>query len=179
MLVNVGNRTMTAKVLLTEQQISERTTELAAQINNDHPKGETLVVLIVLHGAILFAADLVRKLNMPTQIETTRLKSYAGTVSSGTVSLAIPVPDSVAGKNVLIIEDIIDSGRSLNFLVPKVKDAGAKLVRVATLLDKPEAHETEITADYVGFYIGKNFVIGYGLDLDGAYRNLPYIAELV
>jgi hypoxanthine phosphoribosyltransferase len=178
MLVKVGNRDMTANVLLSEEQIRDRTAELAAQINANHPKGEPLVILIVLHGAILFAADLVRKLSMPTQIETTRLKSYVGTVSSGEITLAIPVPAAVAGKHVLIVEDIIDSGRSLSFLVPKVHEAGAKSIRIAALLDKPEAHETETTADYVGFSIGKNFVIGYGLDLDGEYRNLPYIAEL-
>lgn len=179
MLVKVGDRDMTAKVLLSEEQIQKRTAELAHEINAAYPKNEPLVVLIVLHGAILFAADLVRKLSMPTLIETTRLKSYVGTQSSGNITLAIPVPSSLSGKNVLIVEDIIDSGRSLSFLVPKVKESGAKSVRVATLLDKPEAHETETTADYVGFSIGRNFVIGYGLDLDGAYRNLPYIAELV
>jgi hypoxanthine phosphoribosyltransferase len=179
MIVKVGNRDMTAKVLLSEDQIRVRTAELAEEINKAHPKGEPLVILIVLHGAILFAADLVRKLKMPTHIETTRLKSYVGTKSTGEISLVTPVPSSVAGKHVLVVEDIIDSGRSLHFLLPKVKEAGAKSVRIATLLDKPDAHETETKADYVGFSIGRNFVIGYGLDLDGEYRNLPYSAELV
>jgi hypoxanthine phosphoribosyltransferase len=179
MQIEVNGKFMTAQPLLSEEAIRHRVGLLAEQINHEHPENETLVILIVLHGAILFAADLVRGLKIPTLIETTRLKSYEGTQSTGKIELVTPIPKSIAGKHVLIVEDIIDSGRSLAFLLPKVKEAGAKSVRVAALLDKPEAHETNLKADYIGFEIGKHFVIGYGLDLDGKFRNLPYIAELV
>lgn len=179
MKIDVHGKSMTAKLMLSTEQIQARVNELSQQINNDYPADEPLVVLIVLHGAILFAADLVRGLNMPTVIETTRLRSYEGTQSTGHIELVTPIPPGISGKQVLIVEDIIDSGRSIAFLLPKVKEAGAKSIKIAALLDKPEAHESLIKADYAGFEIGKHFVIGYGLDLDGRFRNLPYIAELV
>jgi hypoxanthine phosphoribosyltransferase len=177
--IDVNGKTMTARLMLSAEAIHTRVQQLAQQINNDYPKDEPLVVLIVLHGAILFAADLVRGLSMPTVIETTRLKSYEGTQSSGHIELVTAIPSGIHGKQVLIVEDIIDSGRSIAFLLPKVKEAGAKSIRIAALLDKPDAHESSVKADYAGFEIGKHFVIGYGLDLDGRFRNLPYIAELV
>jgi hypoxanthine phosphoribosyltransferase len=108
-----------------------------------------------------------------------RIKSYQGTRSTGKIELLSQLPERLAGRHVLIVEDIIDSGRSIAFLREELRALGVASLRVAALLDKPEAHEESIQADYVGFQIGRNFVIGYGLDLDGNYRNLPYVAEVV
>lgn len=178
--IRVGDRDMSVSPLFTESQIKARVGELSAEISRDHGSSEPLVILVVLHGALLFAADLVRGLTMPTEIETVRLRSYHGTQSSGTVEVVGGLPD-LAGKSVLIVEDIIDTGKSIATLKERIAtlgEGGPKSVRIAALLDKPEAHDPSLRPDYTGFSIGRNFVIGYGLDLDGRYRNLPYIAEL-
>lgn len=177
--IQVENVNYQVKVLFTEAELKQRIDILAQKINTQYSAEEPLVILVILHGALLFAADLVRGLTMPTEIESVRLKSYHGTQSTGKVELVGAIPPGIRGKNVLLVEDIVDSGRSLSFLIPKLKDEGAKSVKVATLLDKPSAHQVPITPEFIGFSIGKNFVIGYGLDLDGRYRNLPYVAELV
>ena len=179
MKLDVGGTSMEVRVLFTEKEIKNRVEALAAQINCDFGNSDLVVVLVVLHGALLFAADLVRGLSMPTHIESVRLRSYVGTQSTGKVELVSALPQNLKNAHVLVIEDIIDSGRSMEFLLAQLQNSGAKTVRVATLLDKPDAHEVPLKADYVGFSIGRNFVIGYGLDLDGKYRNLPYVAELV
>ena len=179
MKLDVCGASMEVRVLFTEKEIRNRVETLAAQINRDYGSNEVVVVLLVLHGALLFAADLVRGLSMPTHIESVRLKSYEGIHSTGKVELASSLPQNIRNAHILVVEDIIDSGRSMEFLLAQLKNSGAKSIRIATLLDKPEAHEVAVKADYVGFEIGKNFVIGYGLDLDGKYRNMPYVAELV
>ncbi|APJ05151.1 hypoxanthine phosphoribosyltransferase [Silvanigrella aquatica] len=174
----MNNNLMNVGVLFSELDIKERTKIIAQQINKDYGTNETLVVLIVLHGALIFGADLVRNLEMPTEIETIRIKSYEGTASTGKINLVTPLPTSLAGKHVLIVEDIVDTGRSIHFLLNELAKSEAISLKVCSLLDKPEAHEFPVKADYVGFTISKNFVIGYGLDLNGKYRNLPYIANL-
>lgn len=180
MNIDVNGTPMRARSLFTEVQIRARVTQLSQEINRTYPPDEVLVVLMVLHGALLFTADLVRGLAMPTVIESVRLKSYQGTQSTGRVDIVgDTLPASLAGCHVLVVEDIIDTGRSMETLLAHLEGAGAKSVRIATLLDKPEAHEVDIKADFIGFSIGRNFVIGYGLDLDGRYRNLPYVAELI
>jgi hypoxanthine phosphoribosyltransferase len=176
--IEVGNRTMSVQPLFTEARIKARVAELAAEISQAHGSQENLVILVVLHGALLFAADLVRGLTMPTEIETVRLRSYHGTESTGAVELVGALP-SLQGKHVLVVEDIVDTGKSISFLKERLATAGLRSLKVATLLDKPDAHGPETAPDYTGFSIGRNFVIGYGLDLDGRYRNLPYVAELV
>lgn len=178
MQINVGGTLMNVGILFSEIDIRERIKIIAQQINQDYGTKDTLVVLIVLHGALIFGADLVRNLEMPTEIETVRLKSYEGTSSTGKVQLVTPLPNHLAGKHVLVVEDIVDTGKSIDFLLKELQKAEATSVKICTLLDKPEAHEFPIKADYVGFKIAKNFVIGYGLDLDGKYRSLPHIANL-
>lgn len=173
------HKTYNVKQLFTAAQLQERVKTLANEINAQYKKDEPVIVLIVLHGAILFAADLIRGLTMPTGIESIRLQSYHGTSSTGTVNMHGSLPESLTGNHVLIVEDIIDSGRSIHMLVDKIKQVNPKSVRIATLLDKPDAHEFDVNADFIGFKIGKNFVIGYGLDLDGRYRNLPYVGEMI
>jgi hypoxanthine phosphoribosyltransferase len=179
MQIQVGSKLMNVQVLIGQQQLSERVAQLAIEINNVYGSQETLVVIVVLHGALIFAADLVRHFEMPTEFASIRLKSYEGLTSSGKIELLTSLPDGLEGKNVIIVEDIVDSGKSMDFLLKKLSTVGVKSVRIATLLDKPEAHAVPIKPDFIGFSIGRNFVIGYGLDLDGKYRNLPYVAELV
>lgn len=178
MQIEFNQKMMNVKTLFSEEQIKNRIKSIAQRINTDLGDKEPLVVLIILNGAFIFAADLVRYLDMPTEIETIRLKSYEGTSSTGFIKLLTPLTDNVTGKNILIIEDIIETGRTIHFLMSELKNKNVKSVKVCTLLNKPEAHESPMQIDYVGYDIGKNFVIGYGLDLDGKYRNLPYIAEL-
>lgn len=180
MKVIVNGQQHDVKVLFSEQQIHKRITELADQINaQPTPDGSALVVLVVLHGALLFAADLVRRITMPTEIESVRIKSYQGTKSTGKIELLSQLPERLKGRHVLIVEDIIDSGRSIAFLQQELTSLGVESLRIAALLDKPDAHNESIRADYVGFNIGRNFVIGYGLDLDGHFRNLPFVAEVI
>jgi hypoxanthine phosphoribosyltransferase len=178
MQINVDGTLMNVGVLFSEIDICERTKIIAQQINNNYGTKDTLVVLIVLHGALIFGADLVRNLEMPTEIETIRIKSYEGISSTGKINLVTPLPSSLKGKHVLVVEDIVDTGRSIDFLLKELQKVEATSIKVCTLLDKPDAHEFPVKADYIGFQISKNFVIGYGLDLYGKYRNLPYIANL-
>lgn len=178
MQINVDGTLMNVGVLFSEIDIRDRTKILAHQINHDYGTKETLVVLIVLHGALIFGADLVRNLEMPTEIETIRIKSYEGTTNTGKIKLVTPIPTSLKGKHILIVEDIVDTGRSIDFLLKELQKVEAASIKVCALLDKPEAHEFPVKADYIGFNILKNFVIGYGLDLNGKFRNLPYIANL-
>ena len=179
MQIKVGDKNYAVQKLFDEKQLSQRVASLAEEINHDLGDTEPVVILMVLHGALLFAADLVRSLRMPTEIESVRLRSYHGTQSSGKIELVGQIPKQLAGKNILIVEDIVDSGKSIEFLLHELASVGAKKIKVACLLDKPASHLVDVKPQYVGFSIGKNFVIGYGLDLDGRYRNLPYVAELV
>lgn len=177
--ITLGDKTYDVHVLFTEEQIKKRVGELAQKINQDYGEKDTVVILLVLHGALLFAADLVRGLAMPTEIESVRLRSYHGTESTGKIELIGSLPKDFSGQHVLIVEDIVDSGRSIDFLLKQLKPLNAKTIKTACLLDKPDAHLFQVAPEYVGYSIGRNFVIGYGLDLDGKYRNLPYVAELV
>lgn len=177
-LVDGVNRDV--RVLFSEDQIRNRIASIATEINATPPSdGSALVVLVVLHGALLFAADLIRHLNMATEIESVRIRSYHGTQSTGKIELLSELPERLQGRHILVVEDIIDSGRSISFLREKLSQLGVASLRIAALLDKPEAHSPDLQADYIGFKIGRNFVIGYGLDLDGHYRNLPHVAEVL
>jgi hypoxanthine phosphoribosyltransferase len=176
--LNVAGNTFFVQTLFTQAEIESRICELGKEISLDAPSGETLTLLVVLHGAMIFASDLIRRITAPVEICTVHISSYHGTESAGTVNLVTPFPN-LEGKRVLIIEDIIDSGKSILFLKEKLRAAKVTDYKIATLLDKPAAHDANVKADYVGFSIGRNFVIGYGLDLDGLYRNVPFIAELV
>jgi hypoxanthine phosphoribosyltransferase len=168
------------RVLFSEREISARIHTLAQDINAcPPPDGSALVILVVLHGALLFAADLVRQLTMPTEIESVRIRSYHGTQSTGKIEMLSELPPRLKGRHILIVEDIIDSGRSIAFLREQLTALGVASMRVAALLDKPEAHAPDLQADFTGFKIGRNFVIGYGLDLDGHFRHLPYVAEVL
>lgn len=179
MQVKLGEKTAESQVLLSEEQIRVRVAALADEINQKYPHDETVLILIVLHGALIFASDLIRRLHMPTLIETVRLRSYVGTESTGNVQVLTELPAELSLHHVLVVEDIVDSGRSLSCLTAKLREFEPKSLAIATLLDKPEMHQTDIEPEFVGFSIGRNFVIGYGLDYNGSYRNLPYIAEVM
>ena len=161
-----------------EETLQKRIRDLAAEIDVTYADSRRLVVITVLKGAILFASDLTRHLKIPCQMEFIRLSSYGNDQkSSGTVrpvDLSLP---SLHGEDVLVVEDIIDPGLTLSFLMEYLKSSlhQPRSVRLAVLLDKKEARQTDVTVDYVGFEVGNQFVVGYGLDYEGYYRNLPFI----
>ena len=166
--------------LFSEQDIQQRILELAKQINETFPEKEELVVVAVLVGSILFASDLVKHLKMPVQLEFVRLSSYGNDKkSSGKVKLVDLTLPSLENKNVLIVEDIVDSGLTAKFITDYIKfQHKAVNVKFITLLDKTCARKNPIQLDFIGFEIDDKFVVGYGMDFNGYYRNLPYIGYL-
>lgn len=163
--------------LFDEQKIASRIRELGAQISRDYG-GESLVVVGVMKGAFVFVADLVRSISCPLKVEFIGVSSYSGTKSTGTVRLTYDLTADIRDKHVLLVEDIIDTGYTIDYLLETLKVRGPKSLKVAAFLSKPEAHKMATTIDYCGFEISKEFVIGYGLDLDQYYRNLPYVAQV-
>jgi hypoxanthine phosphoribosyltransferase len=151
--------------------------QLGEQITKDL-RGEPVVVVGVLKGAFMFTADLVRAIKSPVVIDFIGCASYSGTRSTGTVRITHDLSTDITGKNVILVEDIIDTGRTLDYLIRILKERSPKSLRLCTLLDKPEAREVPVKVDYFGFSISNEFVIGYGLDLDQRYRELPYIAQV-
>ena len=165
------------KVLFSSEQLHSRIKELAQELNNFY-KGEEVTAVCVLKGAVIFASDLIRRLNMPVKIEFIRLSSYgSSTTTSGKVNAVdIKLPD-LNGKNVLIIEDIVDTGLTAKFLVDFINmNFHVKSLKFCSLLDKKITRKVDIEPDYYCFEVDDKFVVGYGLDYDGLYRNLPYIA---
>jgi len=163
--------------MISEEEILTRTNELAVQINADF-SGREVVFLGILNGAFLFAADLFRKIDLEARISFVKLASYEGTRSSGSVKELIGWNESIEGVDVIIIEDIVDTGHTLERIVGELKVRKAGRISVATLLFKPEAYLKEIPLNYVGFEIPNSFVIGHGLDYDGFGRNLPGVYTL-
>lgn len=165
-------------ILVSEEEIKEIVKNLADKINADY-KEEELTVLIILKGSMVFASDLIRKLNMPVSIEFMRVSSYgAGTSSSGFINIKQDVECDIEGKNILIIEDIIDSGNTLYKLKEVLLERNPKTLRICTLLDKPDRRVTDVTVEYQGKIIPDKFAVGYGLDCNEHYRNLEYIGVL-
>ena len=166
-------------VMLSEEEINSRIAELGEQISRDY-EGKEIFLICILKGASFFACELAKRITVPVNIECMKVSSYGGgTVSSGQVSIKMDVSESIAGKDVLIVEDIIDSGNTLNLLPKILMERGPKSIRLCALLDKPDRREVDVKMDYVGFRIPDKFVVGYGLDYDQRYRNLPYIGEVV
>lgn len=166
------------KILLTEEQISAKVKEIGTQISKDY-EGKKLILISVLKGAVVFMADLMRAITIPCTIDFMAVSSYGGgTSSSGTVKILKDIDANLDGYDVLIVEDILDSGRTLSYLSNYLKGRGAKSIRIATFLDKPERRTTNIKADYSCFNVPNEFVVGYGLDFDQIYRNLPYVGVL-
>lgn len=166
------------KVLIPESDIRQRVKELAAEISKNYA-GETVTLICILSGASVFFADLVRELNLDVRFEFMSVSSYgAGTVSSGEVKILKDVNHPIAGKHVIIVEDIIDSGCTLSYLKRVLAQRNPASVKICTILDKPSRRKVDFKGDYVGFEIPDEFVIGYGLDYDGKYRNLRDVCVL-
>ena len=166
------------KVLVTEEQIKTRITELAKEIDS-HYAGKDLLLVGVLKGAVMFMADMSRALQTRVQMDWMAVSSYgSGTTSSGVVRILKDLDTDVLGKNVLIVEDIVDSGLTLSWLVSNLEARGAASVEVVTLLRKPDAAKVEVDVRWVGFEIPNEFVVGYGLDWNERYRTLPGVAVL-
>jgi hypoxanthine phosphoribosyltransferase len=163
------------EVMISEEQLAQKVSELAKQIEKDF-KGEELLVVGILKGASVFVADLIRKINLDVNIDFMSVSSYGNsTESSGTVKILKDLDVNIEGKNVLIVEDIIDSGLTLSNLVATLETRNPKSLKLCTLLDKPQRRKANIFVDYVGFVIEDKFIVGYGIDYAEKYRNLPYI----
>ena len=166
-------------ILLSTEQIQERVRGLAAEIEADHPGAETLHLICVLKGAFVFLSDLVRALRIPSTLDFMAVSSYAkGTTSSGEVRLLKDLETALDGRHVVIVEDIVDTGLTLNYLHGILRARGPRSLRTACLLSKPSRRKVDVPVDYVGFTIDDHFVVGYGLDYDEHYRHLPYIGVL-
>jgi hypoxanthine phosphoribosyltransferase len=168
-----------AQVLLTEEQIATRVAELGERITADYA-GKTVTLVSVLKGSLPFMADLMRAIDLPLRIDLMEVSSYGGatTESSGLVRILKDLSASIAGEDVLIVEDIIDTGLTLNYLIRYLRGKNPKTLRICTLLDKPARRLVEIPVDYIGFEIPDQFVIGYGLDYGEVYRNLRFVGVL-
>ena len=167
------------EILLTEEQIQNRIEELGKILTEEY-KDKNPLVVGVLKGVVVFYADMIRHIKAPCQLDFMWISSYAGTNSSGNMVVRQDVSAEVKGRHVLILEDIFDTGNSLNFTYQHLLNKGAASVKICTLLDKPERRKEGITlqCDYVGFTIPNEFVVGYGLDFNEQYRNLPYVGIL-
>ena len=166
------------EVLLTKEEIDEIVKKLGKKITEDY-KGKNLFLITVLKGAVVFLGDLMRAIEMPCEIEFMVLSSYgSGTTSTGSVKIVKDIDLPLEGKDVLIVEDILDTGFTLSFLVDLLKSRNPKSIEICTLLDKPDRRKVEISAKYTGRKIPDEFVVGYGLDYDEKYRNLPFIGVL-
>ena len=166
------------EIMFTESELRGLVDSVAERINADYGD-EEIIAVVVLKGSLIFSADLIRKLNMNVRVDFMQASSYgAGTESSGTIKIKKDIENDVRGKNVLILEDIIDSGRTLSLLKQEMKNRGAASVKIATLLSKPSRHVVKVETEYIGAEIPDEFVVGYGLDLAEKYRNLPYIGVL-
>ena len=163
-------------VLIPEETVDAKIKEIGEQISKDYA-GKEVHLICILKGGVFFTCELAKRLNMPVTMDFMSVSSYgAGTVSSGVVRIIKDLDEPLEGKNVLIVEDIIDSGRTLAYLIEVLKQRGPKDIRLCTLLDKPERRvKKQVTVDYTCFTIPDEFVVGYGLDYDQRYRNLPYI----
>lgn len=165
------------RVLIDEAVIEKRLDSMALEIDRDFPEG-TLVVIILLKGALVFAADLLRRVERPLEIECLNVSSYQGLESTGKVEFMDRHFPEVRGRHVLLLDDILDTGRTLHAVSVRLQEEGAVAVHTGVLLAKDKVRAEEVNADYIGFQIGDEFVVGYGLDYKGKYRNLPYVGVL-
>lgn len=165
-------------ILFTKQEIDLMVHNIAMQINEDF-QGEEVIAVVILKGSVMFAADLIRCLTVNVKLDFLQASSYgSGTVSSGEIIIKKDIDSDVKEKNVLLIEDIVDSGRTLSLIKDEMKKRGAKNVKIASLLSKPERRVIDVEVEYIGTDIPDEFVVGYGLDMDEKYRQLDYIGIL-
>lgn len=163
------------RVMIPEEQIETRIKELAQQISKDY-EGKSIHLICILKGSIFFSCDLAKRLTIPVTLDFMSVSSYGSeTVSTGRVRILKDLDESIQGRDVLIVEDIIDSGNTLSYLKDLLTARAPKSLSICTLLDKPDRRVTDVDVKYVGFVIPDEFVVGYGLDYDQYYRNLPYV----
>ncbi len=165
-------------VMITEEEILQKAKEIGRQITEDF-RGEKIVMIGILRGAVLWMADLMKCVDLDMTIDFMAVSSYgAATKSSGVVKINKDLETDIDGKSIIVVEDIVDSGVTLNYLRGYFVSRGAKVVKICSLLDKPEGRRVDIDVDYIGFTVDDRFIVGYGLDYDQQYRNLPYITYL-
>lgn len=162
---------MKLNVMIDRKEIAKTVKEIADKINKDY-EGKTPIILGILNGAIIFLSDLIRELRVPVEIEFVKIKSYVGTEGQEP-KIKLDIDRDIEGKDILIVEDIIDTGVTLNFLKKKLMERNPGSLRICALLDKPERRKVKLEADYIGIAIPDKFVVGYGLDYDGRFRELP------
>ena len=167
------------EILFTEQQLKDRVAQLGRESSRDYAGKEPVLLVSVLRGSYIFMADLSRAIDIPVQIDFMSVSSYGkGTSTSGQVEIKKDLSDSIEGVHVIVVEDILDSGNTLSYLLHVLSARHPASISLCTLLDKPERREKPIQADYVGFTVPNAFIVGYGLDYAEKYRNLPYIGVL-
>ena len=168
-----------AKVLITRDDLQRRIAELGETISRDYA-GKDLLLVCVLKGGVLFLSDLIRAIHVPHEIDFMAISSYGGgrTESSGVVRILMDLNKSISGRNVLIVEDIIDTGHTLGYMTENLRTRNPTSLKICTLLNKPSRREVNVHVDYIGFDIPNEFVVGYGLDFNELYRNLPFIGVL-
>ena len=164
----------TDKVLVSHEEIEQMLDRLSKELNRDY-KGETLVVVGILTGAFIFTADLIRRLDMPVIVDFMQVSSYVGEFSTGELKIKKDLSYDIKGKNVLIVEDIIDTGRTLALLKERLLERGPKSLKICTAFDKPSRRVNDLKPDYNGIVVPDEFIVGYGLDLDGKYRDFDDI----
>lgn len=168
----------TVRELLSEEEIDKKIVKMAAQISKDY-QGEEVHLLCILKGSVFFTCELAKRLTIPVSIDFMSVSSYGmDAKSSGVIKIVKDLDEDIEGKNVLVVEDIIDSGRTLHYLLGYLGSKHPKSLKLCTLLDKPEQRVAKVDVDYTGFCIPDEFVVGYGLDYAQRYRNLPYIGVL-
>lgn len=166
------------EVLISQSAVEKRVKELADTISEDYA-GKEIILICILKGAVMFMVDLSKELKVPVAFDFMDVSSYGGdTKSSGIVKIVKDLNESIEGKDVLLVEDIIDSGRTLSYLLKVLKQRKPASLKLCTLLDKPDRRVVDVEVDYIGFNIPDEFVVGYGLDYNQKYRNLPYIGKL-
>lgn len=165
-------------VLLSEEEVDRRIKEIGEQISRDY-EGKSVHLICVLRGGSFFMCELAKRITVPVSLDFMSVSSYGGdTKSSGVVRIVKDLDDPLKDKDVIVVEDIVDSGRTLSYLLEMLRDRKPRSLRLCTLLDKPERRVTDVKVDYTGFAIPDEFVVGYGLDYDQKYRNLPYIGVI-
>lgn len=166
------------KVLLSEKEVDDRIQAIGEQISRDYA-GKQVHLICVLKGGSFFLCELAKRITVPVSLDFMSVSSYGSeTKSSGVVKIIKDLDEPIKGKDVLVIEDIVDSGRTLSYLMEMLKDRGPASLKLCTLLDKPDRRVIDVSVDYTGFEIPDEFVVGYGLDYDQRYRNLPYIGVI-
>ena len=168
----------TIRELISEEDVAAKVKEIGAEITKDY-EGKAVHLICVLKGGVFFTCELAKRITVPVTIDFMCVSSYgASTVSSGKITIKKDLEESIEGRNVIVIEDIIDTGRTLRYLLDDLSTRGPKSLKLCAMLDKPDRRITDVAVDYTGFEIPDEFVVGYGLDYDQRYRNLPYIGIL-